>query len=57
MLLHPSLKNQDLIIDPEQPHLRMDEAAVARNIASVKEAVLKRLRALMLTKSSGSTHT
>ncbi|ETO83410.1 hypothetical protein F444_02566 [Phytophthora nicotianae P1976] len=70
MLLHPSLKNQDvnlakivrlcneqLIIDPEQPHLRMDEAAVARNIASVKEAVLKRLRALMLTISSGSTHT
>ncbi|ETP52443.1 hypothetical protein F442_02544 [Phytophthora nicotianae P10297] len=53
MLLHPSLKNQDvnlakivrlcneqLIIDPEQPHLRMDEAAVARNIASVKEAHL-----------------
>ncbi|ETM54181.1 hypothetical protein L914_02446, partial [Phytophthora nicotianae] len=70
MLLHPSLKNQDvnlakivrlcdeqLIIDPEQPHLRMDEDAVARNIASVKEAVLKRLRALMLTISSGSTHT
>ncbi|ETP24070.1 hypothetical protein F441_02874 [Phytophthora nicotianae CJ01A1] len=46
-----------LIIDPEQPHLRMDEDAVARNIASVKKAVLKRLRALMLTISSGSTHT
>ncbi|POM76834.1 Hypothetical protein PHPALM_5896 [Phytophthora palmivora] len=67
MLLHPSLKNQDfnlvkivrlcneqLIIDPEQPHLRMDEGAVNRNVASVKDAVLRRLRALMLTISTSS---
>ncbi|KUG01984.1 hypothetical protein AM587_10000753 [Phytophthora nicotianae] len=51
------LCDEQLIIDPEQPHLRMDEDAVARNIASVKKAVLKRLRALLLTISSGSTHT
>ncbi|EEY55057.1 uncharacterized protein PITG_08645 [Phytophthora infestans T30-4] len=30
--------NEQLIIDPEQPHLRLDEHSVARNVASVKVA-------------------
>ncbi|ETO82667.1 hypothetical protein F444_03222 [Phytophthora nicotianae P1976] len=67
MLLHPSSKTQDnnlakivklcneqLIIDPEQPHLRLDEQSVARNVASVKAAVMNRLRALKLDIAKGT---
>ncbi|KAG1698745.1 hypothetical protein DVH05_014700 [Phytophthora capsici] len=70
MLLHPSSKNQDknlskivklcneqLIIDPEQPHLRLDEHSVARNVASVKEAVMRRLPSLMIKISTSTSAT
>ncbi|KAF4147546.1 hypothetical protein GN958_ATG03265 [Phytophthora infestans] len=46
--------NEQLLIDPEQPHLRLDEHSVARNVASVKVAVTNRLRVLMLEISKGS---
>ncbi|GMF41591.1 unnamed protein product [Phytophthora fragariaefolia] len=61
MLLHPLLKNQDnnlakivrlcneqLVIDPEQPHLRLDERTVEANVSAVKSAVVDRLRDLLL---------
>ncbi|GMF57128.1 unnamed protein product [Phytophthora fragariaefolia] len=61
MRLHPFLKNQDnnlakivrlcneqLVMDPEQPHLRLDERTVEANVSVVKSAVVVRLRDLLL---------
>ncbi|RLN84698.1 hypothetical protein BBJ28_00022105, partial [Nothophytophthora sp. Chile5] len=62
MCLHPVFKNPDrgltkvvrlsstqLLVDPKQPHLRLDEHTVQRNVDKVKECVRKCITSLMMS--------